>query len=251
MSLVRRQLTALFAAEVRLLSRNSAVTATATIFPIAVAAVLVYFGKRSPGPLGWSFPLALQLILMFGMTVYMTSTLTLTARREDLYLKRLRSGEAADTTILVGVLSPVIVLGVLQCLLVVAIVWAFGPAVPANPLLLALAILLGVAMSAALGIATTGLVSGTQQADMAALPFFLFLTGTGIWAGMQGADGPGLAQTVLPGGAVVETVRLAYDHEATLGAQFVGALPALAALVGWTAFGTLAGRRFFRWDRRG
>jgi len=250
MSLVQSQLTALFKAEVKLIGRNSAVAATATIFPIGMAVAMVFFGKQSLGSLGWALPVALQLLLMFGMTVYITTTLALTARREDLYLKRLRSGEAADSTILVGVSSPIIVLGVLQCLVVVGVVWGFGPAAPTNPLLLLVAILLGVAMCATLGFATTGMVSSTQQADMAAMPFFLLLLGTGVWASTNGADGPNMVQTATPGGAVVDLARISYDATASFTAQLGEALPALAALAVWTAIGAVAAKRYFRWEKR-
>lgn len=250
MSLATRQLTALFRTEVKLLGRNSAVAATATIFPIGMAGMLVYFGKDNLGALGWAFPVSIQLLLMFGMTVYITTTLALTSRREDLYLKRLRSGEASDATILVGVSSPVIVLGLLQCLLIVAIVAVFAGAAPANPLLLLLGIVLGVAMSATLGFATTGLVSSTQQADMAAMPFFLFLLVTGIWGGTNGAGGPDIAQVATPGGAIVDVARLAYDTTGSFGGQFVDAGPALLSLAVWTALGAFAAKRFFRWEKR-
>ncbi|OZM72644.1 multidrug ABC transporter permease [Amycolatopsis antarctica] len=250
MNLAQRQLTALFKAEVKLIGRNSAVAATATIFPIGMAAALVFFGRENLGALGWALPVALQLLLMFGMTVYITTTLALTARREDLYLKRLRSGEASDGTILVGVSSPIIVLGLLQCLLTVAIVWVFGPAAPTNPLVLLAAIVLGVAMCATLGFATTGAVSSTQQADMAAMPFFLILLGTGIWAATNGAEGPNMLQTITPGGAMVDLARISYDATSTFAAQVGDALPALGALAVWTVIGAVSAKRYFRWETR-
>lgn len=250
MPLVYRQIRALMRAEVRLLRRNSAVAATSTAFPIGVSAFMVYVGRFNLGPLGWALPVAILLLLMFGMTVYMTTTLALTARREDLYLKRLRSGEAGDATILVGVISPIVLLGLLQCALVVVIVWVFGPAGPDNVVLLALTVLLGTAMAAALGMATTGGVGSAQQADMATMPFFFLLIATGVWAGTSGDDGPHIGQLLLPGGAVVDLTRLAYDAEVGLGGQLAGALPGIAVLLGWTAFGALAVRRLFRWEPR-
>ncbi|HWS33874.1 MAG TPA: hypothetical protein VN408_14175 [Actinoplanes sp.] len=184
------------------------------------------------------------------MSVYMSSALALTARREDLYLKRLRTSEASDGTILAGIPSPLLLIGLLQCLLVVAIVAVFGSEVPANPLLLAITVLLGLAMSAFLGMASTGLVSGTQQADMATMPFFAVLVGTGVWAGFGGADGPDLEHLLSPGGAVLDAVLLAYDHERTLAEQLGQALPAIGVLLAWTALGVLGVHRLFRWEPR-
>ena len=45
---------------------------------------------------------------------YFTATATLTSRREDRYLKRLRSGEMTAPTVLTGLLLPVVLLGVAQ-----------------------------------------------------------------------------------------------------------------------------------------
>jgi ABC-2 type transport system permease protein len=250
MSAATRQIRAILTAELRLMRRNSAILATSIGVPVAVAAYFVWSGRDDLGALGWSFPVAILFLLMFGMSVYMTTTLALTARREDLYLKRLRTSEAADGTILAGLLSPALLIGFAQCLVVVLIVAVFGPATPANPLLLLLAVLLGLAMSAALGMATTGLVGSTQQADMATMPFFILLIGTGIWGGFGGADGPGTAQLLLPGGAVLDVVRLAYDRELAFLAQLTEALPALGVLAGWTMLGILAVHRFFRWEPR-
>lgn len=250
MSLVRRQLTALLLTEVKLVGRNATVAGTATLFPIGMAVFLVLFGADNLGALGWALPVAMQLALMCGMTVYITTTLTLTARREDLYLKRLRTSECADATILAGLSSPPLLLGLAQCLLTVVIVWILGPAAPRNVPLLLLGIVLAVAMCAVAAIATTGLVSTTQQADMAAMPFFLFLLGTTIWAGTHGAGGPDLVPLVLPGGALLDIARLSYDGTSGFAEQFAGALPALGVLAAWTLLSGFAAKRLFRWEKR-
>ncbi|TMZ31650.1 multidrug ABC transporter permease, partial [Klebsiella pneumoniae] len=115
MSLTRKQINALFLAETKLLARNSTVAATALIVPVVMAVFMTLFSQDNLGPLGWALPVALQILLIIGMTVYISTALALTARREDLYLKRLRSGEAGDSTIIIGISSPLVVLGLLQC----------------------------------------------------------------------------------------------------------------------------------------
>ncbi|EIE98546.1 ABC transporter permease [Saccharomonospora glauca] len=250
MNLTRRQLVALFRAETKLLTRNSTVAATALVFPVAMAVFMVLYSRDNLGALGWALPVALQVLLIVGMTVYISTTLALTARREDLYLKRLRSGEASDVVIIVGISSPLIVLGLLQCVLAVAVVWVLGQGRPHNVPVLALAVVLSVAMTATLGFATTGLVSSTQQADMAGLPFFLFLLVTGIWGATNGAEGPTVEQLWTPGGAVVDLMRIAYDGTSSFSEQLAASPPAVLVLLAWTVVGAVAARRLFRWDRR-
>jgi ABC-2 type transport system permease protein len=246
-----RQLKALFKAELTLLSRNSVVVGTSVAVPIAIAIfVVVRSDDGGVTGAGWSLPVSMLLLLMFGMSVYMTTTLALTARREDLYLKRLRSGEASDMVVLIGVLSPVILIGVLQCLLVVGVVALAGSTTPANPWLLLLAIILGITLAVTAGIATTGLVGSTQQADMASVPFFVVLLATGYWAGTSGAAGPSLAQSLSPGGAVFDVVRHAYDRGAGPLDGFTHAVRGLGVLAAWALFAMVTVRRFFRWEPR-
>lgn len=250
MNRTAHQILVLLRTETKLVGRNATVAGTATLFPIGMAVFLVWSGRGTLGALGWAFPVALALAVMCGMTVYITTTLTLTARREDLYLKRLRTSECSDATILTGLSSPPFLLGFVQCLLVVAIVWVGGPAAPTNLPLLLVGVVLTVALCTLLAIATTGLVSTTQQADMAAMPFFLFLLGTAVWAGTNGAVGPDTVQLLLPGGALVEIARLAYHPDLGFAAQFTDALPALGVLTAWTLLAAASARRLFRWDRR-
>jgi len=240
----------IFRAELKLLSRNVAVAVAATLMPLAMAGYLVFTGKNSPHAIGWAVPTTLILLLLFGVTGYITSAGSLSARRDDLYLKRLRCGEASDAVVLFGVLSPVIAVTLAQCALVLVVTGFAGSAVPTNPVLLVLVLIAGTVLAVTAGMATSGVTTSSEQAQTAAMPFFLVLLGSGVWASFDIATGLSTPQRLLPGGAVLDLVRLSYDTTGTFVGQLADGLPALGVLAVWVLIGVVVGKRYFRWEPR-
>ena len=75
--------------------------------------------------------------------VYYNLVTALVARREELVLKRLRTGETSDAEILAGTAAPAVAIAWGQILIgAVAAVTAFGMGLPANPLVVLAAIVL-------------------------------------------------------------------------------------------------------------
>lgn len=239
-----RSVLALTRAEVLLLRRNTTVLVTSTVVPLAMTVGGVVLSRDVAAGIGSANLLALLLNLVLGMGVYMTTTLTLTARREDLYLKRLRTGEAGDAAIVLGVLAPVILGGLLQVTVAVVAVVAVGGAEVRGVVTLLAGVLLALLLAVLAGAATTGVVRSTDQADAATLPFFALVVLSCVWAVYERGDvGPHLA---LPGGALLAAVRAALDPTASVG---VGAL-GLAVLLAWCVLCAVLVRRTFRWEPR-
>src|SRR5690606_30965920 len=241
---------AIASTELRLLLRNTTVAVSALLMPLVVAGLFLLSGLQDTPSAGWGFPAALMLLTVFGMSGCITAAGTLTYRRDELYLKRLRCSQASDATILAGVVTPVAVVTVGQSLLMVVIIAVGASSVPANPLPLLAAIVFGTVMSVGLGMATTGFASSGEQAQTVATPVFFVLIGTAVWAGMNLADGLDLMHQLTPGGAVVQLVWWSYTSEASFPTALTEALPALGGMVGWAAIGAGAARRYFRWEPR-
>ncbi|MER7080575.1 ABC-2 type transport system permease protein [Saccharopolyspora kobensis] len=229
--------------EWKLLSRNKAVLLSATLLPLLLGYMLAANVPADAGPAAWSMILGMQVLAVQGFTVYFTTTATLASRREDRYLKRLRSGEVSDAVILGGLLLPVVLLGLVQTAVVVAIATAIGAPVPANPLPLVLAALLGSAMSLVAGAATSGFTASSEQAQITTMPWFLVLIGGSVWVSMSGEITP--LSYLVPSGGVMDLTRLAMTGE-----NVVGALPAIGALLAWTAVLAVLSRIWFRWEPR-
>ncbi|KAA5836956.1 ABC transporter permease [Saccharopolyspora hirsuta] len=229
--------------EWKLLSRNKAVLISATLVPLLLGFVLANNIPAGAGPAAWSVVLGMQLLAVQGFTLYFTTTATLASRREDRYLKRLRSGEVSDAAILSGLLLPVVLLGLVQTVVVVGIALAVGAPAPVNPVPLVLAVLLGAAMSMAAGAATSAWTASSEQAQITTMPWFLVLIGGAVWVSMSGEITP--LTYLVPSGGVMDLVRVAMTGESLL-----AALPATGALLAWTVVLTVLARTWFRWEPR-
>ncbi|WP_433271933.1 ABC transporter permease [Actinosynnema sp. CS-041913] len=226
---------ALGVVELKLLLRNRTAATLALVMPLLMGG---YFAMSLSSD-GWPVAIALQLLTTFGFTVYVTVTTSLTSRRQDLYLKRLRTGAASDAVVLTGVVLPSVLLGLVQAALLLGISVALGAPLPSRPELVALALVGGLAMSCAAGVATSGVTSTAELAQITTGPFFLALLGGGAWA-MGSSD----ARTLLvPGGGVADLVSVAWGGEGDVGL-------AVLSLAGWTAVGCALSVRLFRWDAR-
>ncbi|MEU7528210.1 ABC transporter permease [Saccharothrix sp. NPDC042600] len=226
---------ALGVAELKLLARNKMAATMAFVMPVGVG---VWFALTM-GAEGWPLVISVQLLSTAGFTVYVTVTTSLTARRQDQYLKRLRTGAASDAVVLAGVLLPPVLLGLVQSLLLLTVSLALGAPAPTRPELLLLAVLGGLAVSCAAGVATSGVTSTAELAQITTGPFFFGLLGGGIWA-VASTDPRAL---LAPGGGVAELVTGAWGEQVPVG-------QAALALLAWTALAAALSVRLFRWDAR-
>ncbi|HWO68952.1 MAG TPA: ABC transporter permease [Umezawaea sp.] len=228
---------ALSRTELTLLLRNKTAASLALAMPLLIGALLMV-----NGPSGWTFIIVLQLVMMLGFTVYMTVTTSLVGRRQDLYLKRLRTGEASDQVVIVGLLVPTIVLGFVQAVVLLGMSTIAGAPLPERPLLLLLAVAGGAAMCCAVGVATSGITSTPELAQITTAPFFFALFGGAIWTLVS--DSVDYRMMLVPGGQVAELVKAAWGGPT----DNVGL--AVVSLVVWVAIGAALAVRHFRWEPR-
>ncbi|WP_158628650.1 ABC transporter permease [Saccharopolyspora rhizosphaerae] len=227
---------ALARAELKLLLRNKTVAVSSLLMPVLVGLWAGYNLPDGAPPATWAITLSVQLLVVLGFTVYFAVTAGLAARREDRYLKRLRSGEASDAVVLAGLLTPGVLLGVLQAVLLLAISIGMGAPVP-SPLPVLLALVLGTGLCVGAGVATSARTSSSEQAQITTLPMFLALLG-GVMAVIAGPR-----WLLLPGGGIGGLV-----HHAVTGEGDV--LPAAGSLLAWTVLFALLAKAWFRWEPR-
>jgi ABC-2 type transport system permease protein len=231
-------------AETRLILRNRTVLVTAAILPIAMALLLSRSNVTAFADSGGSLAaVQLGMLLMFG--VFMTSTMTLAARRQQRYLKRLRSSPASTASIVAGLTGPLVLVVAVQSLLVFAYtVWETGTA-PAHPELLVPAFATGAATSVALGFLTASFTKTPEAAQITVLPGTLVFM-AGIVMGLMPFEGvESVLAAAVPGSGTAELTRLAWDgggYQAALEPLLLSALVAAAA--------ALLAARLFRWQPR-
>ncbi|RZS43378.1 ABC-2 type transport system permease protein [Herbihabitans rhizosphaerae] len=233
--------------ELKLLVRNKTVAVTAIALPLMFGAFLVANRDATAMHGGWPAVVALQFVSLLGFTVYVSVTTTLAARRQDLYLKRLRSGEVSDGAILGGMMVPFAVLGVAQAVVILIYISVNGAPVPADPVALVLALIVGVAVSMAVGVVTSAVTATAEMAQITTAPFFFALLGGAIWALTNPGD---VLPLIAPGGAVTDLVSRAWD-DGGIAAHLGDALPALGISAVWVIVSVVAAGRLFRWEPRG
>lgn len=229
-------------AELRMLVRNRLVAACALLIPLGLGAFFI-FGVPIQGPAG--FTAALLLAVVAGMGVYVTATTTLAARRQTLFLKRLRSGAASDAQIIVGLVLPIVLVNVLQVGIVFTALGITSERAPAEPWLLVATVLAVELMFAALALATAGVTNSPEHAQVTTLPVFLVAVGAPVLAVVLPRDRAGWLIDLLPAGALAELFDAAWDGGDVSRVPFL-----LAVTVAWTLVAALIARVMFRWEPR-
>lgn len=234
---------AIAGAELRMLVRNKAVAAIGVLMPLGTGLYAAFSTDRNPG--GSDAVAGLQALVMLGIGVYATATTTLASRRKDLFLKRLRSGALPDAAILVGLLTPLMLVGVLQIAIIFGVLATATEDVPDNLALLVFGVAAAAMMCLGAAMATSAVTISAEQAQVTSVPFLLALLAGGIWVSSTGLDQDIWLKRLAPGGAVSEVVSGAWA-----GMAWSEAIPGMLALLAWATAGTALGLRHFRWEPR-
>ncbi|QKW07982.1 ABC transporter permease [Streptomyces sp. NA04227] len=192
-------------------------------------------------------PAAMGFSLLFA--VYTALTTTFVARREELVLKRLRTGEASDAEVLAGASVPAAAVGFVQCLLVaVGCALLLGVEAPEAPHLALLGVLLGLALCAVLGALTASFTRTVESAGVTVMPFLLVaMLGSGITVPLEVMpDRVAGVCELLPLSPAVQLIRAGWTGDLS-GYETLGAT---ATALAWIVVCCFAVRRWFRWEPR-
>jgi len=248
---------ALARSEALLLRRNPIALLNALGTPLVGVALLTAFppdGAALPGA-GIAVTLAAFALLF---SLYYNLVTTLVARREELVLKRLRSGESGDGEIVLGAAAPAVVITWWQCTVgVIAAMVLAGMGAPVGPVLVVAAVVLGTVVFVLLAAASTAMTRSVEMAQLSTLPVVLISMVLGGLFPVGVLPGPvqGVAQ-VLPLTRVVDLLWLGFTgatRDGTTAGEWAapGGVPAaLLVLTAWVIVGAVASRRFMRWEPR-
>ena len=227
------------------LFRNRAVLITSLVMPVAVSVFFISYRDTFSGigSLGYVAAVLVFTIAAFGL--YATTVTTLAARRQNLFLKRLRSTAAGDATILSGLVLPVSVIATVQ-VGVILIVFASVGGAPADALLLVAALVVTFAMMLALAIATAGVTNSPEHAQVTTLPLSLGVIAVASWVGITGTESLALLKRMLPGGSATELIVNAWNGGVPLAESMLLLAPTLV----WVLVAILLATQMFRWEPR-
>ncbi|MDH6629816.1 ABC-2 type transport system permease protein [Streptomyces sp. LBL] len=244
---------ALARAELTLFGRSKGMIVTAVfvplVMPLTARSVLDGMDFKGSGlSLGQVLlPGAIGFSLLFA--VYTALVGVFVGRREELVLKRLRTGEPRDQEILAGAALPAVVTGLVQSLiLAVGCTALLDVPAPKAPQLAVIGVVSGLVMCAALAAVTASFTRTVESAQVTSMPLLMVsMAGSGVMVPLElMPDRVAPMLELLPLSPVITLVRGGWTGELSL-YEAVG--PVVTALA-WTAFGVFAVRRWFRWEPR-
>ncbi|MFF0411468.1 ABC transporter permease [Kitasatospora sp. NPDC004745] len=262
-STVARRLLALGRAEATLLLRNRSALFTALLLPLMLIGgrhgMLKQQADSHPGLDVDSLLITGTIGGILAFVVYYNLTAAYVGRRNELVLKRLRTGEATDVEILAGTAVPSVSLALLMS----GVVAAGGVAVlklgaPVNPLLLAAGVLLSIGTMIALAALTSAFTKTVETAGITTLPVLLVSQfGSGLLIPLETMpDRIADVCRLLPTTPGFQLIRLGWtgsDGSAAatgFGGTWATALPHLVTGAVWLGLALWGAVRYFRWESR-
>lgn len=220
-----------------LMLRNPLTLAYGVITPLLPLGFVPFSaGKES------AVAVAISTVLMVAwlLPVYYNVLSIIVTRRDELVLKRLRTGEAGDGELLLSMCLPGVAISLVVAVLAALVATVIGHA-PGSPATYLLAAVGGSVLCAALAVWTASWTRNAEAAQMTSLPVFMLLT-----VGLAGRGLPERAQeyvALTPGGALDALARLSW------GADVDGTRAALV-VVAWTCLAIWIAQRSMRWEPR-
>jgi ABC-2 type transport system permease protein len=255
-----RRVWSLSRAEFTLFWRNKTTVVNALVLPAAMVGAYAFYARDNETLTGNTalsvYILTGTVVFLLLLVVYYNLVTAYVARREELVLKRLRTGEARDGEIIAAGAVPAVVVALAQ----VAVAVGIGAAlldlpVPVNAVLLLVGLLGGIVVFVLLAAASTAITRNVEFAQISTLPV-LMVCAFGSGAVIPFSALPDAAAQVLrfiPLTPVVDLLQLGWvggPDGVGFTEAFVQARKPVAILVGWIVFGWLAVQRWFRWEPR-
>ena len=252
-----RRVWSLGRAEFTLFWRNRTAVITAILLPATMVAFYARIDESGTAGISVNaYMLTGVVAFMLLFVVYYNLVTAYVARREELVLKRLRTGEARDAEILIAGAIPAAIIALAQTAIAVGIgaVLLDLPA-PVNVVVLLAGLVGGIVVFALLAAASTGFTRSVEFAQISTLPVLaICLIGSGALVPLSALpDRLGEVLRFVPLAPVVDLLRLGWvggADGAAFADSFAAARVPIAILVGWIVLGSIALRRWFRWEPR-
>ncbi|MGV9313966.1 ABC transporter permease [Streptomyces sp. NPDC003691] len=252
-STTARRLTALGRAELTLLLRNRTALFMALAMPLLLVLTMqASLKEMNLGKIGMSIAEAAVIggtgfILLLVVNVNLVPAYV--ARREELVLKRLRTGEISDREILTGTALPSVGLALVQVLLLVVAAVAFlDVRAPQRPDLLLAGVALAIVVLAALAALISAWTRTVESAQLTVTPMLMISSfGSGLFVPIElMPDRIATVAELLPMTGSMTLVRDGWLGVAD-GKDLLGA--ALTS-VAWIVLSLWGVKRWFRWEPR-
>ncbi|MFE6890051.1 ABC transporter permease [Streptomyces sp. NPDC057694] len=247
------RLASLARAEFTLLGRSKGVLFTALfvplVLPFSVSRTVDKGALKDAGLNLGTVMISSAIAFSLLFAVYSSLVSVYASRREELVLKRLRTGELRDLEILAGAAVPSVTIGLVQCAAVAAVcAAALDAGTPAAPQLVLLGVLLGIPLCVALAALTTVFSRSVESAQVAAMPMLIVsMIGSGGVVPLEiFPDRLAAVCEFLPLTSALTLVRGGWSGSLSGGE----ALKAIVLAVAWIGIAVFAVQKRFRWEPR-
>lgn len=236
---------ALVASELRVFLRQPAMIAVSLLVPAGLLAI-TWIGERTENAEIWAGIGGRHTAAVLCITVYFVALNTITARRHTLALKRLRTTPLPDLGIITGLLTPPVVVGLFQLVVVHSGLLALGAPTPDRPLVILAAGASGILVAALAGVATSAVTANPEKAQWTMLPLFVATMGAASLLPTISDPAAHLALRAVPlvANADLTTAAWTADGDPLRFAADAG------IVVAWLVVLSVLSHRTFRWERR-
>jgi ABC-2 type transport system permease protein len=239
-----------------LLTRNRLAFIYAVLLPL-LPLLLLFTGDRGSEVVGASTIVTMFLVVGL-FPVYYNVLSQFVSRRDELVLKRMRTGEARDAEMIVSIALPGVLSALAAMAIAVPISQAFDQPLPVNPVLYAAAAVLVVIMFSAFAYWTAAWTRSAEAAQLTSMPIILLAS-----LGPLGATLSGISDTLrelielTPGAAMSELVRVGWfgldgvDAKAStlsFTETWSPAAQPLLVIAAWTVVAIVLASRSMRWE---
>lgn len=237
-----------------LLTRSPLALCYATVMPL-VPLLLLLFSPDDRATGANSMASVVLIALLF--PVYYNTLSQVVTRRDELVLKRLRTGTVRDSELLASIALPGVAMATLAVVVAVPVALAIGQPLPTNVLLLVPTLLLGAVTLAGLAVWTAGWTRNAEASQLTSLPVMAVLLAGQIGAGL--GDDVRRWTELTPGGALHDLVGIAWagiepgtasDGSLDLASSFAAAAEPMAWSLAWAVVAVWSAARSMRWEPR-
>jgi ABC-2 type transport system permease protein len=241
-----------------LLARNRLALVYGTVLPLAGLALLLP-GERGDIALGASG--IGGVVLTAGLFPVFYNVLSqFVNRRDELVLKRMRTGEVRDSELLVGVALPGVLCALAVSAVTVPAAAALGQPLPLNPAVFAVGAVVSAVMFAGLAYWTAAWTRSAEAAQLTSMPVIILAIAGPVMASLTSL--PEAVRDVVsytPGAAIGELVRVGWfgldgtgatESTLSLSETWGQSVGPLAVMVAWTGVALSLASRSMRWEPR-
>lgn len=239
-----RRVAGLASANARLLVRNRLTLTYALLLPLTPLLLLT---RTAENPEAGATTVGTALLLAYLFPVFYNLLSVVVTRRDELVLKRLRTGETTDPELVLALALPGVLVTLLLAVVVVPVAVALGMPLPTDPALYALMVVLACVTFVAFALWTASWTANAEAAQLTSAPVLLLAMAGTVIAVVPDGVAEVLART--PGAALDTLVRLAWLGGGADG-TWAQAVEPLLVLLAWTVLALVLARRSMRWEPR-